>query len=423
MKPLMIEPRGGYVPSRGSVPSQAGAASRGVAPSQGSVPSRAYGCPSWEGVWDVSPTLEIQNGTAIVPVYGFLTKRPCGLFDGGATTAYETLHAQIQAALDDPLVERIVLDIDSPGGEVNGLFNLCDFVYAARSQKPIEAIANDDAFSAAYALASSAQKVWCTRTSGLGSIGVIATHYDQSQFDQKAGLTITPIFAGQHKNDLSPHAPLSEDAKDSTQAEMDRLYGLLVTMIARNCGISQAAVRATEAALFFGSEAIDQHLADGLATLKGLLTPPPVQTSVPCLTPERSISMETIPEPISMGTQSLPEASPQAPVPTESLTQTRVSPEPSPQEVPPPTEAAQASGLQTADSRVADSRVADLVTLCKIAHRPELLVQWLDRNMTVAEAQASLLQEMENQPAIASHHAPIRAPENPLIQAAKNRAH
>lgn len=413
MKPLMIEPRGGSVPSRGEAPS------RGVAP------SRACGvlAPDWGDVFETASHLEIHNGTAIVPVYGFLTKRPCGLFGGGATTACETLHAQIQAALDDPLVERILLDIDSPGGEVNGLFDLCDFVYAARSQKPIEAIANDDAFSAAYALASSAQKVWCTRTSGLGSIGVIATHYDQSQFDQKAGLTITPIFAGQHKNDLSPHAPLSEDAKDSTQAEMDRLYGLLVAMVARNRGISQAAVRAAEAGLFFGSEAIDQHLADGLATLNDLVA----KASVPCLTPERSISMKTIPEPISMGAQSLPEASPQAPVPAEpsALPEEDVAPEIAPQ--PPatgvPAADASVSAPRVPDSRVPDSRVTDLVTLCKIAHRPELLVQWLDRNMTVAEAQASLLQEMENQPAIASAHAPARAPENPLIQAAKNRAH
>lgn len=368
MKPLMIELRGGR-PARAALASGRAPSSRGTLPREGSL------------AWEAAPALganlalEVQNGTAIVPVYGVLTKRPCGLFSGGATTAYETLHAQIQAALEAPLVERILLDIDSPGGEVNGLFDLCDFVYAARAQKPIEAIANDDAFSAAYALASSAQKVWCTRTSGLGSIGVIATHYDQSQFDQQAGLTITPIFAGQHKNDLSPHAPLSEDARDSTQAEMDRLYGLLVELVARNRGIPQAAIRATEAALFFGSDAIDHRLADGLRTLNDLLTPAP---RVPCLTPERRIAMETI----AMETQSLPEeASPRAPVPTE----------PSPQEAPPqtrvPPEAAQPSGLQTEDSRVpdrtvadprvpdasvSDSSVSDLITLCKIANRPEL---------------------------------------------------
>lgn len=407
MKPLMIELRGG------------------------SAPSHACGvlAPDWGDVLETASHLEVQNGTAIVPVYGVLTKRPCGLFSGGATTAYETLHAQIQAALEDPLVERILLDIDSPGGEVNGLFDLCDFVYAARSQKPIEAIANDDAFSAAYALASSAQKVWCTRTSGLGSIGVIATHYDQSHFDQQAGLTITPIFAGQHKNDLSPHAPLSEEAKDSTQAEMDRLYGLLVELVARNRGISQAAIRATEAALFFGSDAIDHRLADGLRTLNGLLTLAPTQASVPCLTPERRISMKTVStETISMEAVSTdpqsppPAAEPSAPEPS-ALPEEDVAPDVATQAAAAPTADSKVSDSRVADASVSDSRVSDLVTLCKIANRPELLVHWLERNMTVAEAQESLLQEMENQPAIASAHAPARVPENPLIQAAKNRAH
>ena len=55
-------------------------------------------------------------------------------------------------ARDDPGIRGILLDVDSPGGEVGGLFDLADEVYAVREQKPCYAIANDEAFSAAYAI-------------------------------------------------------------------------------------------------------------------------------------------------------------------------------------------------------------------------------------------------------------------------------
>jgi ClpP class serine protease len=96
---------------------------------------------------------------AIIPVYGFLTKRTGPFADFLGTTSYDDISENLRDALDNPLVEKIILDIDSPGGEVNGVFDLFDEIYAARQQKAIEAIANDDAFSAAYAIASSASKL------------------------------------------------------------------------------------------------------------------------------------------------------------------------------------------------------------------------------------------------------------------------
>lgn len=367
---------------------------------------------SWYAEFEDNPALEVAPSTAILPIYGFLTKRPGPFMGFGCTTSYDEIQAQLKAALDDPLITHIILDIDSPGGEVNGLFDLCDVIYAARSQKTIEAIANDDAFSAAYAIASSAQKVWCTRTSGLGSIGVIATHCDQSQLDHKNGLTITPIFAGKHKNDLSPHAPLSEEALSSTQAEMDRLYALFIETVARNRGLSKQAVQATEAALFFGSDAICHKLADGLCTLQTLITPSPsssYKVSPICSTPAgdhspRRLSMDTNE---NTATEVIADEAPPQEVP--------------PQEASPQEEEPQTHELPVQEAPTAAANVAELVKLCKIANRPELLVHWLDRNMTVAQAQASLLKEMEAQPMITTAHFQHLPPENPLIQAAKNR--
>nr|WP_253308922.1 S49 family peptidase [Rickettsia endosymbiont of Ceutorhynchus assimilis] len=203
---------------------------------------------------------------AIIPIHGILTKKPGAFDDMLGMTSYEQIEEQIKQALANSSIETILLDIDSPGGEVNGLFDLSDFIYEARALKKIVAIANDDAYSAAYAIASSAEKVLVTRTSGVGSIGVIASHIDQSGFDEKQGIKYTTVFAGSRKNDLNPHEPITSESLESLQEEVDRLYEMFVQLIARNRNLSTEKIKSTEAGLYFGEKAIEIGLADGITT-------------------------------------------------------------------------------------------------------------------------------------------------------------
>ncbi|WP_341821624.1 S49 family peptidase [Wolbachia endosymbiont (group B) of Idaea biselata] len=204
--------------------------------------------------------------TAIIAIHGILTKKPGAFDEMLGMTSYEQIEEQIKQALADSSIETILLDIDSPGGEVNGIFDLADFIYSARAKKRIVAIANDDAYSAAYAIASSAEKVFVSRTSGVGSIGVIASHIDQSGFDEKQGIKYTTVFAGSRKNDLNPHEPMTSESLESLQKEVDRLYEMFVQLIARNRGLSIEKIRSTEAGLYFGEKAIEIGLADGVTT-------------------------------------------------------------------------------------------------------------------------------------------------------------
>jgi signal peptide peptidase SppA len=178
----------------------------------------------------------INQNISIIPIHGVLTKRS-GVFDNMlGMTSYDEIREQVTAALADDSTDTILLDIDSPGGETSGLFDLADFIYASRSQKRIWAIANDEAYSAAYAIASSAEKVFVSRTSGVGSIGVIASHIDQSLFDEKQGIKYTTVFAGNRKNDLTPHEPINFEALQGLQEEVNRLYEMFVELVARNRG-------------------------------------------------------------------------------------------------------------------------------------------------------------------------------------------
>ncbi|WP_410530065.1 MULTISPECIES: S49 family peptidase [Wolbachia] len=206
------------------------------------------------------------KGIAIIRIYGVLTKKTEAFDHILDMTSYENIHEEIESALEDKSIETILLDIDSPGGEVNGVFDLADFIYESRTKKRIIAIANDDAYSAAYAIASSAEKVFVSRTSGVGSIGVIASHIDQSRFDERQGIKYTTIFAGSRKNDLNPHEPMTSESLESLQKEVDRLYEMFLQLIARNRGLSIEKIRSTEAGLYFGEKAVEIGVADGVTT-------------------------------------------------------------------------------------------------------------------------------------------------------------
>jgi signal peptide peptidase SppA len=211
------------------------------------------------------------DGIAIIPVEGTLVHKTRGIDALSGLRSYVDIQQEIEDAATDPTIKGILLEIDSPGGEVAGAFDVADTVYSARATKPLIAVANNDAFSAAYLLASAAQRIYVSRTSGVGSVGVIVSHLDVSGNDEKMGYRYTIVSAGARKADFNPHAPLSEEAKSVLEGEIARTYGLLVNTVARNRGLPEAAVRGTEAGLFFGGDALNVKFADRLGTRQDAL--------------------------------------------------------------------------------------------------------------------------------------------------------
>ena len=210
------------------------------------------------------------NGIALVPIHGTLAKRVGAVEAASGLTSYAAVEEMILDAATDPAVRAILLDIDSPGGEVGGVFDLAAMIREARQGKPVWAVA-DDAFSAAYLLASAAERIYLPQTAGVGSVGVIAVHVDESQRDAQEGRRYTTVFAGARKNDFSSHEPLSGDARNRLQSEVDRLYGMFVTAVAANRGLTEDAVRATEASIYFGANALVAGLADRVGTFRDAL--------------------------------------------------------------------------------------------------------------------------------------------------------
>ncbi|MFQ2193302.1 S49 family peptidase [Aeromonas jandaei] len=206
------------------------------------------------------------EGLAVIPLHGILVARR-GQIDNACTelTSYEWARAQIATALADERVKEIVLDINSGGGHAVGCKELADYIYAKRIVKPITALVNFSAYSAAYFIASACSKVVVSETGGCGSVGVIMEHMEVSKWEEEVGLKFTTFYRGDRKKDGTPHEPLSDGAMAAINHRMDQAYDRFISSVARYRGLSVEQVKATEATLYSGAEAVSNGLADELA--------------------------------------------------------------------------------------------------------------------------------------------------------------
>lgn len=354
-------------------------------------------------------------GIAVIPIYGTLVRRALGLEAASGLTSYGEIGATLEAALADPAVTGILLDVDSPGGEAGGVFELAERIRAADAVKPVWAIASDSAFSAAYALACAASRLVVTRTGGVGSVGVIAMHVDQSVRDAQEGFRYTAITAGARKNDFSPHEQLSNEAAARLQAEVDRLYGIFVAHVAAMRGLDEDLVRGTEAGLFFGPEAVAAGLADGEASLDTVLT----EFSA-FLATRRSRGRSPPPNPRSLSLST--------PHPQENLVMQTPESQPLPD---PAQESAATSGTPAQEDAVQSAVAATradalaIAELCQLAGHPERTAAFLAEGASEAQVRHALLAARAESPEITSLiHPDAQAPEthpdqNPLMKAVK----
>ncbi len=214
----------------------------------------------------------IERDAAIIPVHGTLVNRGGWVGAQSGVTSYEGLAAQVREARDDDAVQRIVLDIDSPGGTVGGLSQLAELIRRTRDAKPVTAVVNDMAASAAYWLAAQADEIVISPTSMVGSIGVIYIHSDFSRALDATGITVTMITAGEHKADGNPYEPLPDDVRGDIQADLDAIWEMFIEAVhSGRPSLSAGSIKAMEARVYTGAAAIKAGLADRIGTLAEVL--------------------------------------------------------------------------------------------------------------------------------------------------------
>lgn len=214
----------------------------------------------------------LGRGTKVIPVVGSMSHRATGIEAMSGMQSYGAIQNSLQEALEDDTVKSILLDFDSPGGQVAGAFDLRDFIMENRGKKPMYALARDNMYSAAYLLGSATDKVFTTQTGGVGSIGVVMMHLDQSEKNTKEGVKPTFIYAGDYKVSGNPHQALDEATLKELQESVNDSYDMFVNAVAESRGIDEKLVRSTQARTYRGGKGIKAGLADGVRSYEALIS-------------------------------------------------------------------------------------------------------------------------------------------------------
>lgn len=213
----------------------------------------------------------IVGGIAVLPISGTIMPRGGGFFfELFGLTSAESIGQKFAAAVADSSVGAIILDVNSPGGSVQGIDELSKQIFDARGSKPIVAVANHLAASAAYWIATAADELVVTPSGEVGSVGVFAAHTDISQALERDGIKTTLISAGKYKVEGNPYQPLSEEAQAAYQARVDQYYSMFTGAIARNRATPVADVRAGygQGRAVGAKEALSLGMVDGIETIQ-----------------------------------------------------------------------------------------------------------------------------------------------------------
>lgn len=224
-----------------------------------------------------------SRGTSVVvmPLQGVIARRMNMMMDVSGGTSTEEFGRAFTAAANDPKVRAIVLDVDSPGGSVDGVQELADMIYAARENgTEVIASVNGIAASAAYWIASAASRIVASPSARVGSIGTILVHTEYTEADAQAGVKRTVIRAGANKAVGNPHEKLTREAEDVLQDEVNEYNAMFVNGVARNRGIDADHVMAEygQGKVFVAARAAEIGMIDGVSTMDELLASLGVRT-------------------------------------------------------------------------------------------------------------------------------------------------
>lgn len=217
-------------------------------------------------------TFPIEGGTAIIRVQGVMEKYA---FWSDEVSTIRVVR-QIKEAVSNADVASIMLVVDSPGGNVDGIVELADAVFSARKAKPVIAQVDSQASSAAYWMASQADKIYVGGPlDSVGSIGVRMILYDTSQMYENEGIKPVVLDTGEHKSTGAPGAPITDEQRAELQSKIDYVFGIFKSAIMRGrqgSGLRREQLDGyADGRTFFAQDALDKKLVDGVQSFEGTL--------------------------------------------------------------------------------------------------------------------------------------------------------
>ena len=211
----------------------------------------------------------------VIPIYGILTHRAYAAKDvSNPLTSTEAVSSVFRSYVSNPDIGSIVLDMDTPGGSVFGVQELAETIRGARGTKPIIAVANSQANSGGYWIASQADEVVVTPSGAVGSIGVLMSHSDRSAMYEKMGVKTEVIHSGKFKGEGGDHAPLTDETRMYLQGLSDTYYSAFTSAVAKGRGLPIDTVRGEafgQGRVRLARDAVQAGMADRIDTLENVI--------------------------------------------------------------------------------------------------------------------------------------------------------
>lgn len=218
--------------------------------------------------------LSIQGDVGVISIRGPMVNRDSEWNRYAGVSSYADIRRAVIHAAQNPAIKGILLDVESGGGAVSGVADTADLIKSVDRQiKPVWAYTDGQMASAAYWVGSSARKIYSSKTSIVGSIGVIATHMEYSKQLKAAGVGVTVVRAGEYKALANSVEPLTETAQRQLQDQLNSAYGIFIGHVAdaRGTTVAQADQKMGQGREFFGEDAVAAGLVDGIKSFDEVL--------------------------------------------------------------------------------------------------------------------------------------------------------
>jgi signal peptide peptidase SppA len=210
---------------------------------------------------------------AIIPIMGVIHHRAGAMEEASGGIGAEAIGQQFDAAIADKSVNRIVLQIDSPGGSVFGVPELAEKIRKGREVKKVIAVADPVAASAAYWLGSQASEFYVSPSGQVGSLGVIAEHTDFSKAEEADGIKTTVIKSAEFKQEAHSSFPLSSEAALHLQTQVNQYHQSFLSAVAKGRGVSVAKVSVDfgQGRMLMADDARSAGMVDGIASMEAVM--------------------------------------------------------------------------------------------------------------------------------------------------------
>lgn len=214
--------------------------------------------------------LQKQDNVGIINIKGSLINGEAGFMSYFGVTGYGDIRNALAAAISDPSVGSILLNVDSGGGAVAGVHETAQLIARVNKIKPVVSYTGGTQASAALWLGSSARQSYVAETGIVGSLGVIMIHAERSKQLEDDGIKVTVIRAGTEKATANPYEPLSDAAKASLEEKAQVMYDIFLGHVAEQRGLSTevADKKFGQGREFIGKQAVEAGLVDAVGSLE-----------------------------------------------------------------------------------------------------------------------------------------------------------